>query len=89
MVSLLPQATSWVGELERPKEIVCFFEVGANCEDFMNQVLDTDNSKLSKIFFDQRVICNRDALLVNLDIATLIDKLTYTLEVWVSEKWFK
>jgi hypothetical protein len=33
--------------LEWPEEVGCVFEVLSNCEDFMDQILDTDDSLLA------------------------------------------
>ena len=84
MVSLLPQAASRVGELERPEEIVCFLEMRTNCENLVDQVFNADNVVLAKTFLDKGVICDWDSLFVNFHKATFVDQLANTLQVWVT-----
>lgn len=69
------ETASGVAELEGPKEVGGLFEVGANSEDLMNQILHADNSVLAEVGFNESVVCESNALLVNLAIATLIDEL--------------
>ena len=84
------ETTGWVAELERPQEVAYLFEVGSDGEDFMNQIFHTNDAVLAKRFLNDRVVCKRDALFVNLAIPALIDEFTDALEIWiaVSNVWF-
>lgn len=75
----LPPAVR-VAQLERPEETVRLLEVGSDGEDLMDQVLHTHDAVLAKVVLDQLVVSERDALLVDLAVATLVDKFTDGLE---------
>ena len=47
-MSLLFEATEGGGELEGPKEVVGFLEVGADGPDFVDQILNAGNAELAK-----------------------------------------
>ena len=79
-----PEATSGVGQLEWPQEVADLLEVGTDSEDFVDHVFHADNSKLAKALFDQLVVGERNALLVDLAISTLVDELTDGLQVGVT-----
>lgn len=83
------EAAIGVGQLEGPQEVVCLLEVGSDGEDLVDQVLNADNAVLAKGVLDKLVVSQRDALLVDLAISTLVDKLTYGLKVGVtvSDVW--
>jgi len=83
------EAAIGVGQLEGPQEVVCLLEVGSDCEDLMDQVFNADNAILTEGILDKLVVSQSNALLVNLAISTLIDKLTHGLEVGitVSDVW--
>jgi len=70
------ETSSWVGELEWPKEVVDLFEIGSNSVDFMDNVFYTDNAILAEILFDDGVVSQWNALLINLSITTFVDELT-------------
>jgi hypothetical protein len=78
------EAAIGVGQLEGPQEVVCLLEVGSDGEDLVDQVLNADNAVLAKGVLDKLVVSQRDALLVDLAISTLVDELTYGLEVGVT-----
>ena len=71
------EATSWVRQLEWPEEVAGLLEVGADSEDLMDQVLHADDTELAQVVLDQLVIGQRDALLVDLAISTLVDELAH------------
>ena len=75
-----PEAPSRVAELEWPKEVARLLEIGADSDDFVDQILHTDDAVLAKIVFDQLVVGERDALLVNLAISAFVDELSHSLE---------
>lgn len=55
----------------------------------MDDIFDGDDAKLAKVGFDEGVVSERDALLVDLSISALVDQFTDSLEVWlaVSDVW--
>lgn len=79
----LVEATSWVRQLEWPEEIAGLLEVGANGEDLVDQILHADNTKFAQVVLDQLVVGERNALLVDLAISTLVHELAHGLEVGV------
>lgn len=74
----LPRAepASRVGELERPQEVRNLLEVGADSVDLVDEVLHADNAKLAQVLLYDGIVCERDALLVDLAIAALVDQVT-------------
>ena len=79
-LALLPHVVG-VGELEGPKEVVDFLKVRTDSDDFMNEVFDTDNTVLAKGLFNDSIVMDRDTLLLNLGISTLVDQFTNGLQV--------
>lgn len=64
------------------------FEVGASSSNLVHQILNAKNVELAKRLFNNTVVGERDALLVDLAVSTLIDQLTDRLEVgFAYEKW--
>jgi hypothetical protein len=59
-----PEASSWVGELERPQKVADLLEVGANGVNLVDEILDADNSQLAQLFFDNGIVSQCNALLV-------------------------
>jgi hypothetical protein len=78
------ETTSWVAKLEWPQEVGSLLEVGTDCEDLVDQILDADNAVLAKAVLDDSIVGESNALLVDLSISTLVDELTGCLEVGVS-----
>lgn len=78
------ESASRVTELEWPEEIGGLFEIWANRNDFMDQVLHADDPILAQIFLNQRVVSESNALLVDLAVATLVDEFADALDIWVS-----
>ena len=75
------ESTRRVTQFERPQEVAGLLEVGPNGKDLVNQILHADDAVLAEIGFDQGVIGQGDALLVDLAVSTLIDELPDGLEV--------
>ena len=73
-----------VRQLERPQEVVCLLEVGADGEDLVNQVLHADNAVLAKAVLDELVVGKSNTLLIDLSISALVDELSHGLEVGVA-----
>jgi hypothetical protein len=78
------EATSGVGELEGPEEVGGLLEVGADGVDLVDQVLHADNAVLGKVLLDDGVVGEGNALLVDLGVSALVDKLTDGLQVGVT-----
>ena len=83
-----------VGSLEillitnRRKESVTahLFEVRASSEDFVNKILDAKNIKLSKGFFDNSIVCKRNALLIDFAVSAFVDQFTNRFQVGFTNK---
>ena len=78
------EATSGVRQLERPEEVAGLLEVGADSVNLVDKILHTDNAVLAEVLLNDLVVRERNALLVDLAIATLVDELTDGLEVGVT-----
>ena len=76
-----PPATVGVGELERPKEVGRLLEVGTSGEDFVHEILNGEDVVLAEGLLNDGVVGEGDALLVNLAVAALVDKLADRLQV--------
>lgn len=74
-------STGRVGELEGPKEVGGLFEVGAGGEDFVDEIFDGEDVVLAEGGLDGGVGGEGDALLVDLSVSALVDKLTDSLQV--------
>lgn len=68
-------SASRVGELERPEEVVSLLEVRANSEDLVEKVFHRKNTELAEVSLDQLVGGKSNALLVDLSVSTLVQKL--------------
>lgn len=75
------ETTSRVGELEGPEEVGGLLEVGADSEDLVDQILDGDDAVLAEVGLNEGVVGERDPLLVDLAVSTLVDELADGLEV--------
>jgi hypothetical protein len=78
------ETTSGVGELEGPEEVGGLLEVGANSEDLVDEILNTDNAVLAKVLLNNGVVGKSNTLLVDLSVTTLVDKLLDGLQVGVT-----
>jgi len=79
-----PETAGWVGELEWPKKVARLLEIGSNGENLMNQVLHADNAKFSEVIFNELIIGEGNALLVDFPVAALVDQLSDRLQVRVA-----
>jgi hypothetical protein len=73
-----------VGQLEGPEEVVGLLEVGANSVDLVDQILHADNAELTEVLLDDLVVGEGSALLVDLSVTTLVQKLADGLQVGVA-----
>jgi len=74
-------ATVGVGKLERPKKVIGLLKVGPDGEDLVNQIFDADDTKLAQMLFDERIVGYGNALLVDFDVTSLVDKVADRLEI--------
>lgn len=79
-------AAGRVGELEWPEEVRCLLEVGASSEDFVNEILNGEDVVFAERLLDDLVVSERNALLVDLAVAALVDELTDRLQVRLAEE---
>lgn len=82
--------TGWVGQLEWPQEVVSLLEVWTNSDDFVNQIIDRQNTVLTQVSFNDSVVGQRNSLLVDLTVTSLVQKLSNSRVGWVtvSDVWF-
>lgn len=74
-------STSRVTQFERPQKVVGLFKVGSDGEDFVNQILDTLDAVFSQVVGDKGVVCQGNALSVDLSITAFVDEMADRLEV--------
>jgi len=84
MDGLLPQSSSGRVELEGPQEVVGFFEVGSDGVDFVDEILNADDSVLSKSLFNDTVVVEGNPLPVHLGVSSLVDEFLDALKIGVS-----
>lgn len=76
-----PPATGGVGELEGPERGSGLLEVGTASGNLVDEVLKTDDTVLAELLLNDGVVGDGDSLAVNLGVASLVDKLSDSLEV--------
>lgn len=83
------ETTVRVGQVEWPQEVVGLLEVGANSVDLVDQVLNGQNTVFAQVGLDDRVLRQRNSLLVNLTVTSLVDQLSDggQVGVTVSNVW--
>ena len=81
----LPRSKSPVriAKLERPQKVANLLEIGSNSINLVANILNTDDSVLTKLLLDHLVICKWDSLLVDLAVSSLQDQLANRLEIRV------
>lgn len=79
-----PETTSGIAQLEWPEEVARLLEVRSDGGDLVDQIFHADDAEFAQVVFNQLVVGEWDALLVNLAIASLVDELTDGLEIWVA-----
>lgn len=78
------ETTSRVGQLEGPQEVGGLLEVGANGVDLVDEILHADNTVLAEVLLNDGVVGKSSALLLDLAVTTLVDKLLDGLQVGVT-----
>ena len=86
MISLFSHTACRTTEFKRPKEVVSFLEGFPNSEYFVNEIFDTDDVKSAENIFNDLVICDRDTLVINFGIPTLVDQLTNSFKIGIPKK---
>ena len=71
-------------ELEGPEEVGDGLEVGADGVELVDDVLNAGDTELAEVGLDELVVGDRQALLVDLSVTALVDKLADGLQVGVS-----
>ena len=84
MVRLLLPAAGWVVELERPEEVGDGLEVRAGSHNLVHNVFNADDALVAECAFDDGVVGERGSSLLHLAVATLVDEVPDSLEVWVT-----
>lgn len=64
-----------VGELEGPEEVVGLLEVRSNSVDLVEKVLNRVDTELAEVSLNKLVVGKSNALLVDLSVSTLVQKL--------------
>lgn len=72
-------------ELERPEEVGALLEVRADGVNLVDQIFNANDTLVAEHLLDHGVVRERDALLVHLTVATLVDELSNALQVRVTE----
>nr|GMD29062.1 Rpl7bp [Ipomoea batatas]GMD89310.1 Rpl7bp [Ipomoea batatas] len=90
MVPLLLQSTQRCLELEWPQEVVCLLEVGSNSQYLVDEIFNTDNSMLPQSLEVHETKFPKwpaqgNSLLVQFPITSLVDQLSDTFQVWITE----
>lgn len=88
-LSLNTPATRWVRQLEWTQEVVSLLEVWSNGVDFVNQVLNGDDTVFTELALDDGIVGKSDSLLVDLTVTSLVQKLSNGGQRWVtvSDVW--
>lgn len=82
----LAEATLWRTELHWPQEVVSFLKVLTHCVNLVDEILNADDTTLAQLLLNDGVVSDGNALFVDLAIATLVDQLPHTLQIWVSKR---
>merc|ERR1712216_312909 len=81
---LLDESSLWGRQLDGPQEVVGLLEGWSDGEDLVHEVLNANNVVLSQVVLDDGVVGEREAALVDLSVAPLVDELLDGLQVRVT-----
>lgn len=84
VVALLDPTARGGVELEWPDGGVDLLELAANGENLVDKVLHADDAVLAKALLNHLVVCDWDAVLVDLQVAALEQELAHRLDVGVA-----
>ena len=73
----LPEPAIRITQLERPQEVARLLEIGSHCHNLVHQILHTNNPQFSQLLLDEGVICQGDALFVDLAVPALVDQVAH------------
>ena len=86
----LPKCSSGTAELKRPEEVAGLFEVGADGENFMNEVFHAHDTVFAQVFLHDSIVCQSNTLWVavtrrfDLPVSPLVDEFANALQVRVA-----
>jgi hypothetical protein len=78
---LVLETTQCRVEFEWPQKVAGLLEVRSNGVDFVDQIFHTNDTILTKSLFNDGVVRQRDAFLVDLSMSALVDQFTNRLQV--------
>ena len=79
----LAEATPWRAELHGPQEVVGFLKVLTHWVDLVDEILNADDTTLAQLLLNDCIVSDGNTLFVDLSMATLVDQLSHTLQIWV------
>ena len=79
MPRLLSIPSTSSAQFERPQKIICLLEMRAHRHNLVQEILDANDAKLSEGFLDDGVVGERDALVLDLPVASLVDQFSCCL----------
>ena len=84
MVGLLTPSAIGSVQLEGPESVGDILEIGANCENFVNHIFNTNHAMTTQVGLDQVVGGDWCPFTVNLEESTFVDQLTDWFQVGTS-----
>ena len=79
----LAEATPGRTELHGPQAVVGFLKVLAHWVDLMDEILNADDTILAQLLLNDWIVSDGNTLFVDFAMATLVDQLSHTLQIWV------
>ena len=83
-MSFFRKSSSRAPKFEWPQEIVGFLEVSTNGVNFLNQILNRQNSMFTKSSFNQLVVGQGNSLFIYFAIPSLIDEFLDGFSRWIT-----
>jgi hypothetical protein len=71
-----PPTASGVGKLEGPKEVGGLLEIGSSSDDFVDEIFNAEYIIVAKVFLNDGVVAEGDALLVNFAVTSFVNQFT-------------
>ena len=84
VISLFGHPTQRRGQLHRPQEVRALLEVRANGVNLVNQIFDANDTLIAQHLLHHAVIRQRNSLLVNLTVTSLVNQIFHRLQVRVT-----
>jgi len=84
-VSFVVESTLGAVKLERPKEVVGSLEVGTAGSEFVDKILNRFNTDSAQTSLDDIVGSERDSLLVDFSVTSLVDQIVDDLSGGITE----